>query len=340
MKKYKWELLQLFAEGAGDGAGDGSGASTTVVEGADDGRQRLMELGVPESKLRKNRAYKVGAPKGQAAAAEQTAPAEEQPGQAAAAEDNQPTEGNGTARMSWDEIKKDPEYSKEISKLVQERLKKNGADGDNHAKMAEANRALARYYGLDPNNIDYDALAKKVTSDNALVEARAARNGVDPDIQRKLDEFESLKERDQRFNQEQMRRKMLEDHYQGLKPQAEAMKAVFPNFDLDRELATNREFARLVGPGVNVPVEKAYMLCHHDEIMAAAAQAAQKQTAQKIANSIRSGSRRPVENGTSGQAPSVSTFDYRKASREQREAFKQQIREAAARGEYIRPGRR
>ena len=39
------------------------------------------------------------------------------------------------------------------------------------------------------------------------------------------------------------------------------------------------------------------------------------------------------------QAPSVTTFDYAHASREQREALKRQIREAAARGEKIYPGK-
>jgi hypothetical protein len=65
--------------------------------------------------------------------------------------------------------------------------------------------------------------------------------------------------------------------------------------------------------------------------------AAQK-TAEKISNAIQAGSRRPDEAGTSSQAPSVSTFDYRNASREQREALKKRIRDAAARGEKLYPG--
>ena len=63
-----------------------------------------------------------------------------------------------------------------------------------------------------------------------------------------------------------------------------------------------------------------------------------QKTAEKISNAIASGSRRPDESGTSSQAPSVSTFDYRNASRDQREALKKRIREAAARGEKLYPG--
>lgn len=341
MKSNKWKWLQLFADGAGDGAGDGGSggnASATVVEGADDGHQRLLELGVPADKIR-NRAYKTSKSAAKSVEAEQTEPAAKPSQQVAAAATNEPTEGKAK-KPSWDEIKDDPDYKQEISKLIQARLKQNGKDGENHAAMAEANKALALYYGLDAENIDYAALAQKITSDDTLVEARAARNGVDTDIQRKLDAYESMRQQHTAFSQEQAKKQMLSNHYNGLKNQEPAVKALFPDFDLDKELASNPEFARLTGPGVNVPVEKAYKLCHQDEIMTAAAAAAQQQAATKIANSIRSGSRRPVENGSASQAPSVTTFDYKNASREQREAFKKEIYASGARGEYIRPGRR
>ena len=59
MLKDKWLNLQLFAgEGAGDGGGEGA---TTGENAVDPGQQRLLELGVPESKIRKNRAYKLNA---------------------------------------------------------------------------------------------------------------------------------------------------------------------------------------------------------------------------------------------------------------------------------------
>ena len=63
-----------------------------------------------------------------------------------------------------------------------------------------------------------------------------------------------------------------------------------------------------------------------------------QKTAQKISNAIQAGTRRPDENGTSGQAASVTTFNYRNASIEQRNALKKRIREAAARGEKLYPG--
>ena len=94
----------------------------------------------------------------------------------------------------------------------------------------------------------------------------------------------------------------------------------------------------MTAPGVNVPVETAYYAIHRQEIEQAALKAAADQTAKNMANAVRSGTMRPQENGSSAAAPSVSTFDYRTASKEQREALKQRIRNAGARGEKVYPG--
>ena len=64
-----------------------------------------------------------------------------------------------------------------------------------------------------------------------------------------------------------------------------------------------------------------------------------EKTAEKITNAILSGSRRPSEAGSTSQAPSVSTFDYAKASRKQREDFKKDLRLRMAKGEKVYPER-
>jgi hypothetical protein len=65
-----------------------------------------------------------------------------------------------------------------------------------------------------------------------------------------------------------------------------------------------------------------------------------QKTAEKFSNAIQAGYRRPDENGTSGQSASVTTFDYSRASKEQREALKREIYAAKARGEKLYPGMR
>lgn len=328
MIEKKWMLLQLFAEGGS--SGEGEGASTGEMNDAAAGHQRLRELGVPESRIRKDKAYRLPMRKTQGPATQEK-PAEGSEQVAPAS----PTEGK---RMTWDEIMADPEYNKSMQETMRSRLKKSSQELEAHGKMSEAYKTLARYYGLDADNIDFDALASKVQGDDGLVESRAMQNGVDPTIQRKLDEYEALKSQQKLTSQQQAQQQMIDAHMANLRQQAEKMKTLFPNFNLEKELENN-EFKRLVGPGVRVPVETAYKLIHQDEIFASTIQAAQQKATQAMSNAIQAGAQRPTENGSSSQSPSVTSIDWRQASPEQRAAQRKAIRDADARGERIYPGR-
>ena len=332
MFKNKWLNLQLFAgEGAGDGGGEGA---ATGVSAVDPGQQRLLELGVPESKIRKNRAYKPNVTAQAPAAAGQGKAQEQKQEQAAAA--NNPTEEKKTdapARMTWDEIMKDPEYNKHMQATVQSRVRSAKGAEEALVKMAPALELLARKHGQDPAKIDYDALAKAISDDESYYEDKALEMGVSIETAKRIDQEERDTARQQREEARTLEEQKFQNHIMKLEQQGEALKKVFPNFDLRTELR-NPTFARLTSPNMGMSVEDAYYAVHRKEIDAARSQVIAQKTAQKISNSIQAGSRRPNENGTSGQAPSVTTFDYRTASREQREAFKKRIRS----GEKIYPG--
>lgn len=125
-------------------------------------------------------------------------------------------------------------------------------------------------------------------------------------------------------------------HFQKLQHQSEAMKAVVPGFDLHRELR-NPMFSRLTSPNVGLSVEDAFYALHHRQLMAAAMEKAMEEAVRMTTESIASGARRPRENGLSGQAPGVTHFDYRNATKEQREELKRRIRLAAAEGKKLYP---
>ena len=326
MLKEKWLNLQLFA---GDGAGDGGGEGAATGESAvDPGQQRLLELGVPEAKIRKNRAYKLNA----TPATQKQEPQKQE--QAAAAEN--PTEETKTepnARMSWDEIMADPEYNKQMQAVVQSRLRSAKGAEETLGKLTPALELLARQHNLDPANIDYDALAKAISDDESYYEDKALEMGVSIETAKKLDQKERDDARQQREEARTLEEQKIQQHFAKLEQQAEEMKKVFPKFDLRTELQ-NPAFVRMTSPNVGISVEDAYYACHRKELQTAAMQVAAQKTAQKISNDIQAGNRRPSENGTSGQAPSVTTFDYRSASPEQRAALKARIRS----GEKIYPG--
>ena len=332
--------LQLFAgEGTGgEGGGEGATSGDNATAAAE---QRLRELGVPEAKIRKSAskvASKMPAPVAETKVAE---PKEETNVESAATQEKPTTEDTkdtATTRMSWDEIMKDPEYNKEMQAVVRSRLKSEKSAEEALGKMAPAIEVMARKYGLDPSNMDYDALAKAINDDDAYYEDKALEMGVSVETAKKVDQMERDNERQKAMEQRTLQEQKIQQHFIKLERQGEEMKKVFPNFDLRKELQ-NPAFARMTSPNVGISVEDAYYAIHRNEIQTAAMQVTAQKTAEKISNAIASGSRRPDESGAGGQAPSVSTFDYAKASRDQREAFKRDLRERMARGEKVYPGR-
>ena len=332
MFNYKWLNLQLFAgEGAGDGGGEGA---VTGDNSAAAGHQRLLELGVPEDKIRKNRAYKLNTPTPKPAEAGQGKAQENKPEQAASADN--PTEENKTdapARMSWDEIMADPEYNKQMQATIQARLRSAKGAEETLGKLTPALELLARQKGLDPANIDYDALAQAITNDESFYEDKALEMGVSVETAKKIDQQERETARQQREQERTLEQQKIDSRFNQIFQQSEEMKKVFPNFDLKTELQ-NPAFARMMAPDMPFTVEQAYYAVHYKDLQKAAMQVTAQKTAQKISNAIQAGSRRPDENGTSGQAPSVTTFDYRSMSPQQRAALKKRIRS----GEKIYPG--
>ena len=324
----------------GDG---GEGTATSGENATVAAEQRLRELGVPEDKIRK-RASKVASkmptqtvntePVEQKTEVtkEQTPPAEDNPTE-------EKTENPTPARMSWDEIMADPEYNKQMQAVEQSRLKSAKGAEEQLSKITPALELLARKYKLDPANMDYDALTKAINDDDAYYEDKALQMGTSVETAKKIDQQERDTARQKRAEELSVQEQKIREHFTSLENQALAMKKVFPNFDLQTELK-NPVFLRMTSPSGGISVEDAYYAVHRNEIQTAAMQATAKATAQKISNNIQAGQRRPDENGISGQAPSATTFDYSKASRDQREAFKKDLRARLARGEKVYPGQR
>ena len=193
------------------------------------------------------------------------------------------------AKMTWEQVKADPEFSQKMQEMVKSRLKNAKTAQENWEKLSPALKTLSASYDLDPN--DFGALNQAILGDK-----RFARQ--DP----------------------------IEKHFENLQAQAAELSAAMPDFDLEKELE-NPAFVRLTAPNVGISLEDAYYTVHRKERDA--------KTAQQIANAIRAGAMRPEENGAN--APAMTVFDYRSASREMRNALKKQIRLAAAKGEKVYP---
>lgn len=333
MMDNEWLWLQIFAgEGSGgDGAGADSGES-----GAAAGHARLQELGVPADKIRKNVNYNIPAPaKAPAESAPQEAPADEQDGeQPTTAEETTPeTEPTAAKRMTWDEIMADPEYNKQMQAVVQGRLRDAKGKAESFDAILPGLEVLARRMGMDPAKIDYKALSDSIEQDANNYEDTALAMGVSAEEARNRDIQQRNADREQRAQEATLEEQRIQEHIRNLETQGEILKAKFPDFDLRTELQ-NPVFARMTSPSGGVPVEAAYIALHHQEIQSKAMSLAAQKTAESVSKSIQAGAKRPDEAGTSAQAPSVTSFNVAKASKEQREALRRRIMA----GEKIYPG--
>jgi len=126
----------------------------------------------------------------------------------------------------------------------------------------------------------------------------------------------------------------LRDHYARLQADSKALQAEFPGFVLEEALQDPR-FLRMTAPGSGITVEDAYYALHHREIQKAGLEAAARAAEQKVASAVAANRARPKENGGGQQAGFAP--NYRSMSRAQREALKERIYRAAARGEKLYP---
>ena len=203
-------------------------------------------------------------------------------------------------RPSWEELMRDPYYNGKMRAVIQGRLKDAKDSQAQLQTLAPALELLQQRYGTDPG--DHAALV-----DAMQQEHRAGK------------------------------RQQLQQHLADLSMQADRLKQVFPDFDLQQSLR-DPVFARLTAPGMGLTLEDAYYALHHRQLQEAAVQMAARQTARAMSNALVSGSHRPQEHGTDPQAGSVAVFDYSKASPQERNDLKNRIRLAAARGEKVYPG--
>lgn len=334
--KFKW--LQLFADGTGDGGAADSGVTSPAAAGQDTGvnasavagqtveptqADRLRELGVPESKLKRAKYSQKAAPQKQ----------QETASQAAAAETQEVTEEtkDTAKRLSWDEIMADPEYNGEMQKVVKAAKEKLKTSAEALEKLAPAIQLIAKKYGVDAG--DYEAISKAVVDDDAYYEERAMELGVTTDVAKQLDKSEKMmraaEEQQQKFINEQK----LMEHIGKLNRQAIELQQKYPDFNLGKEL-NNPTFARLTAPDLNLPLEDAYELVHREEIKENIRQAALKASIQQVSNAVQSNKNRPNDGVSKSSNASVQTFNYQNATKAQREALKARIRS----GEKIFPG--
>ena len=106
------------------------------------------------------------------------------------------------------------------------------------------------------------------------------------------------------------------------------MRARFPAFSLARE-AENPEFRGLLRAGL--PLERAYLAAHFDELLSDAVRAAADITEKRVADSVRAKGQRPAEAGLGRPTPPARGGEVARLTKRERA----EIARRAMRGERI-----
>lgn len=291
--------LQLFAEGGGTGDGGATGVSG--------------EAAAPQTKGAKNPLADVQygvQPDAQAAAVQETV--------------DPPDRSAEFEKLIKGEYK--DLYDAKVQDTVQKRLKSTKETVDKYEALTPTLELLAKKYGVDIN--DVDALNAAIDDDDSYFEEEALEKGITVQQLKEIRKMERENADLRRQMQEQTARQNASKLYSAWMEQAEAVKAVYPSFDLRAEMQNSR-FVDLLRS--NVDVRTAYEVLHKDEIIPAAMQFTAKAVEQKLTNKIIANGSRPTENGINSQSAAQVKSDVSQLSKADREEIARRV----ARGEKI-----
>ena len=210
-----------------------------------------------------------------------------------------------TSEQKWEAMLADPVCNQRFQQTVQSRLRQAKAAEEHWQQLQPVLRQLEQRHGVAEG--DWEGLRTALEQEESGQEVYAEQSVLSP----------------------------FAVHFAALRQQAEQLRQQHPDFDLEKQLE-DPAFVRLTAPGTGLSVADAYYALHRSTLEKAAMETAARQTARSMASAIRSGAARPTESGAN--APIIRTLDYRHATAQQRDALKQRIRAAAARGEKVYPG--
>ena len=183
-------------------------------------------------------------------------------------------------------------YGRDVESQINRRYKENKQLRQQIDEYGPLLNMLSAKYGLE--NPDTKSLMESIDKDNSFWEGAATEAGMPVEQFKQMKRFEAehrqLIESAKRAEQVRQR----EQTWERWNHEADLCSQKFPQFNMDAEL-NNQDFVRLLGAGLDV--ESAYKATHFDELAKGIATQTEQNTKKKVADSIKAGSGRPVENG-------------------------------------------
>lgn len=220
------------------------------------------------------------------------------------------------------------DFDAKVQSIINKRFKGAREAEASMNKLSQGISALGTYYGLDVESPDFlDSLNSKIMDDEKLYEKEASERGMNVEdvkrIRRMEQENRALKMQNMREKEERQR----EEFYRGVINQVPEVQKIYPQFDVDAEMA-NEQFFNLVRNGVGL--RNAYEVIHSSELQAARDAIIAQKAQEQLSNSVRANGMRPNE-VNHNSAP-----DFGRDIKNMTRAEVKQIIRRAERGEVVK----
>jgi hypothetical protein len=191
------------------------------------------------------------------------------------------------------------DYEKAIKSHVDRRFKHQAELEEQIGRSQKLVAFLSERYGTD----DEQGILDAIMNDDALFEKEAAERGLNVDQYKEFKRLEFDKQQADAELEEIERQRAVQATYEEWVHQSEALKQLYPDFDLETELA-NDKFASLLSN--NIDMQTAYQVCHMNDVITGAMATTAKTVAERVTDSIRAKGLRPLENGIGSASQPVS----------------------------------
>ena len=222
-------------------------------------------------------------------------------------------------------------YRQKMQAAIDRRFKNQNDLQGRVDEMSSVLQPLMEMYETD----NMDELRTRILTDNGMFEQAAEEMGMTVDQyaeymenQRRVAELQAQEDERQRQEQSQAL-------YRDWENQGEALKEIYPDFDLAAEVDQwqaedgSNEFVKLLGAGIGV--KQAYEVLHLGDIMTSTAQQVGDAVRKQTTDTIRARGTRPAENGLKEQPGVIRKSDPSKLTAEDRK----EIAKRARKGEMI-----
>lgn len=217
------------------------------------------------------------------------------------------------------------QYTEATQALINKRFGETKALQKQIAETQPLLDLLASRYNVQGNVGD---ILRAVENDKHYLEAAADEAGMTVDQYRELEDLKRQKADFDRWKAQRQAEMAYQQRMERWNGEAQEVQKTYKGFELQQEVQ-NPAFLAMLRAGV--PMKNAYESVHHEELMAAAQQAAAKQMERNVAASVRANGQRPQEAGMSSQPAFTVKSDPSKLSKQD---FAE-IRRRIERGELI-----